>query len=118
MKKFLMMVVATLMCCTFVFAASQSQAPYEKGKYFGKAIIEKAFEEDDKGVEQVSQQLESYITNYIDTIDNLTAFIDGIKKGFEVGCKEAGLDDLTTKMIVKTFEENFTKALEKELNSI
>lgn len=109
MKKFLMMVVAMLMCCTFVFAASQS--PYEKGKYFGKTIMEKAIEGDEKGIEQVSQQIESYVTNDID-IDNFTEFIDGIKRGFEVACKEAGLDDLTTKMIIETFEKSFMEALE------
>lgn len=111
MKNLLMLAVAMLLSWSIAFAATQS--PYfQKGKYYGKQIIVYALNGQDEDVEHLSEDVEAYIDNNIETEDQLVSFIDGIESGLRQGCQDAGFDEESTEAIVKSFEESLLAALE------
>ena len=111
MKKFIMLAVATLLCCAFAFAASQSQTPYEKGKYYGKSIVILAFEGDEVESNSLIYKMESYIENNLETENDFIQFINGLRRGMRDACKDIGLDEEQTEEIIEVFNNSLIEEL-------
>ena len=99
MKHLTLLAVILVMTCTFAFA--QSQSPYSKGKYYGKQIINLAFQEDEDGIDRLSVSVESYIESNIETEDDLVNFIKGLEAGMRESCKANGLSDDETDQVIE-----------------
>ena len=94
MKHLFWLALALVMTCTFAFA--QSQSPYSKGKYYGKQLINLAFQEDEEGLDCLTADIESYIDRNIETEDDVVNFINGLEAGLREGCKAIGMSDKET----------------------
>ena len=105
-----MLVVAMLLSWSIAFAASQSPI-FQKGKYYGKQIIAYALNGQEKDIECLTEDVEAYIMNNIETEKQLLDFLEGIESGLRQGCREAGFDEETTEAVVKSFEEAFFEGL-------
>ena len=105
-----MLVVAMLLSWSIAFAASQSPI-FQKGKYYGKQLIAYALNGQEKNLECLSEDIEAYIMNNIETEKQVSDFLEGIESGMRQGCREAGFDEETTEAVVKTFEEAFFEGL-------
>lgn len=101
MKNLFVLALALIMSCTFAFA--QSQSPYSKGKSVGKKLIEYAFTEDNNAIERLSTDIESYCENYIETEEDLSNLLEGIKSGIYAGCEQYDLGEDIAEAIWKEF---------------
>jgi hypothetical protein len=99
MKNLFVLALALVMTCTFAFA--QSQSPYAKGKSFGKELINLAFSEDEDGLETLATKLESYMTNNVQTEQDVENFLNGLEAGMREGCKANGLSDEETDEVIE-----------------
>lgn len=99
MKHLFMLALALVMTCTFALA--QSQTPISKGKSYGKQIINLIIQEDEDGLERLGESVESYVTNNIETEDDVVKFLEGLEAGMREGCKSNGLSDEETDQVVE-----------------
>ncbi len=99
MKHLFLLALALVMTCTFAFA--QSQTPYSKGKFYGKQIINLAFQEDEDAIDRLSTNVESYIASNIETEDDLVNFLNGLEVGMRESCKANGLSDDETDQVIE-----------------
>ena len=113
MKNLFVLALALVMTCTFAFA--QSQSPYSKGKYYGKQIINLAFQEDEDGFDRLGANVESYIESNLETEDDLVNFLNGLEAGMREGCKANGLSDEETDALVEYLGYAILEGLLEEL---
>ena len=113
MKNLFVLALALVMTCTFAFA--QSQSPYSKGKYYGKQIINLAFQEDEDGIDRLGVSVESYIESNIETEDDLVNFLNGLEAGMRESCKANGLSDEETDALVEYLGYAILEGLLEEL---
>ena len=113
MKNLFMLALALVMTCTFAFA--QSQSPYSKGKYYGKQIINLAFQEDEAGIDRLSVSVESYIESNIETEDDLVSFLNGLEAGMRESCKANGLSDDETDLVMEMMGNAILEGMLEEL---
>lgn len=114
MKNLFVLALALVMTCTFAFA--QSQSPYAKGKSFGKELINLAFSEDEDGLETLATKLESYMTNNIQTEQDVENFLNGLEAGMREGCKANGLSDDETEQVIEIMGYAMIEAMMAELD--
>ena len=113
MKNLFVLALALVMTCTFAFA--QSQSPYSKGKYFGKQIINLAFQEDEDAIDRLSVSVESYIESNIETEDDLVNFLNGLEAGMRESCKANGLSDDETDLVMEMMGNAILEGMLEEL---
>ena len=101
MKNLFVLALALIMSCTFAFA--QSQSPYSKGKSVGKKMIEYAIAEDENAIVRLCTDIESYYENYIETEEDLSNLLEGIKSGIYAGCEQYDLGEDIAEAIWKEF---------------
>ena len=106
-----MLVVAMLLSWSIAFAASQSPI-FQKGKYYGKQLIAYALNGQEKNLECLSEDVEAYIMNNIETEKQVSDFLEGIESGMRQGCREAGFDEEEAEIVVETFREALIESLE------
>lgn len=109
MKKFLTLAVALVMTCAIAFAATQS--PYTKAKEYGKKLLTLAISEDEEGLEELGESLENFVSNNIETEEDLTNFISGLEAGMREGCKQLGLSDEETDEVIEMMGAGMMEAL-------
>ena len=113
MKNLFVLALALVMTCTFAFA--QSQSPYSKGKYYGKQIINLAFQEDEDAIDRLSVSIESYIESNIETEDDLVNFLNGLEAGMRESCKANGLSDDETDLVMEMMGNAILEGMLEEL---
>ena len=113
MKNLFVLALALVMTCTFAFA--QSQSPYSKGKYYGKQIINLAFQEDEDAIDRLSVSVESYIESNIETEDDLVNFLNGLEAGMRESCKANGLSDDETDLVMEMMGNAILEGMLEEL---
>ena len=112
MKNLFLLALALVMTCTFAFA----QSPYSKGKYFGKQMINCAFQQDDDAMEDLTEDLEEYADEYIESEDDLEDFLNGFEVGVREGCKANGLSDDETEQVIEIMGYAMIEAMMAELD--
>ena len=105
-----MLFVAMLLSWSIAFAATQSPI-FQKGKYYGKQLIAYALNGQEKNLECLSEDVEAYIMNNIETEKQLSDFLEGIESGLRQGCREAGFAEEEAEIVVETFREALTESL-------
>ena len=113
MKNLLLLALALVVTCTFAFA--QSQSPYSKGKYYGKQIINLAFQEDEDGIDRLSVSVKSYIESNIETENDLVNFLNGLEAGMRESCKANGLSDEETDLVIEMMGNAILEGMLEEL---
>jgi predicted hydrocarbon binding protein len=113
MKNLFLLALALIMSCTLAFA--QSNTPYAKGKYYGKKMIEYAFANNTNGMNSLTASCENYVTNNLETEDDLVKFLEGLEAGMREGCKACGLSDEETDMVIEMAGEALLQGMMQEL---
>lgn len=99
MKHLFMLALALVMTCTFAFA--QSQSPYSKGKAHGKQLITLTMEQNMDRLESLVVDIETYMTNNINTEEDMTNYLEGLEAGMREACKAQGFSDEETDAIME-----------------
>ena len=102
MKHLSLLAVLLVMTCTFAFA----QSPHAEGKHFGKKMIVAAVEDNQEGLNKLSQDLNENIQMYINTEEDVANYLDGFAAGIREACDEYGLDKDVSSNIVEMFYKN------------
>lgn len=111
MKNLFLFLMALVMTSSIAFAATQSNTPYAKGKYYGEKIVQLGLEGDEEAINKLSTSCENYIDANIETEEQIVKFIEGFEAGIRKACNDYGLGEEAADMLM----EEFAKALLSEL---
>lgn len=102
MRNLIMLFVAMLLSSTLLFAQDKN-APLEKGKYFGKELVECILNDGDR--EALDAKLEKYTDKYLVTEEDVEKFLEGLMLGIYKACEENGLPEEVASMIIDMLME-------------
>lgn len=111
MKNLFLFLMALVMTSSIAFAATQSNTPYAKGKYYGEKIVQLGLEGDEEAINKLSTRCDNYIVANIETEEQMIKFLDGFEAGIRKACDDYGLGEEVADMLL----EEFAKSLMSEL---
>lgn len=111
MKNLFLFLMALVMTSSIAFAATQSNTPFAKGKYYGEKMVQLGLEGDEEAINKLSTSCEKYIDANIETEEQIVKFIEGFEAGIRKACNDYGLGEEVADMLM----EEFAKALLSEL---
>ena len=107
MKNLFLFLMALVMTSSIAFAATQSNTPFAKGKYYGEKMVQLGLEGDEEAINKLSISCEKYIDANIETEEQIVKFIEGFEAGIRKACNDYGLGEEVADMLM----EEFAKAL-------
>lgn len=111
MKNLFLFLMALVMTSSIAFAATQSNTPYAKGKYYGEKIVQLGLEGDEEAITKLGTSCGNYIDANIETEEQLVKFREGFEAGIRKVCNDYGLGEEFADILM----EELTKAILSEL---